>query len=105
MLPLQVKYPVRNHLPLCLLPLWHFHPNWSQYPGDTRFDLKPEITIDLQKLYIRGRGGGKNSKITAEKAYDILNETAIQYDWWQKMILSVPKIKSFFSNTPEIWKR
>ena len=36
----------------------NFHPNWSQYPGDTRFELKPEITIDMQKLYIRGRGEG-----------------------------------------------
>ena len=37
-------------------------------------------------------GGGKNRIITAEKAYDILNETVIQYDWEQQMILSVPRI-------------
>ena len=31
--------------------------------------------------------------ITEEKAYDILDETVIQYDWGQKIILYVPKIK------------
>ena len=31
--------------------------------------------------------------ITAEKAYAITNETVIQYDWEQQMIMSVPKIK------------
>ena len=30
-----------------------FHSNWTQYPGNTQFDLKPEITIELQKLYTR----------------------------------------------------
>ena len=33
-----------------------FHSNWAQYPGNTRFDLKPEITIEPQKLYMRGKG-------------------------------------------------
>ena len=71
----------------------NFHWNWGKYPGNTRFDPKPEITIKLQKLYMRGKGGGgKNIRITAEKAYDILNETVIQYDWEQQMILSVPRI-------------
>ena len=71
----------------------------APYPGNTRFDLKPEITIELQKLYMKG--GGVNMRIAVEKAYYILNETVIQYDWEQQMILSVPKIKSFFSKTPE----
>ena len=31
--------------------------------------------------------------ITEEKAYAILDETVIQYDWEQKIILYVPKIK------------
>ena len=38
--------------------------------------------------------------LTAEKAYDILNETLNQYDWEQQMIISFHKIKSFFSKTP-----
>ena len=58
-----------------------FHSNWAQYLRNTRFELNPEIIIELQKLYMRGKGGGKNKRITAEKAYDILNETLIQYDW------------------------
>ena len=47
-----------------------------------------------------GKVKGGNSQITAEKAYDILFDTVIKYDWQQKMRLSVPKIKSFFFKTP-----
>ena len=59
----------------------NFNSNQSKYPGSTRYDLKSEITIELQKLYMRGKGEiNKNSRITAEKEYDILNETVNQYD-------------------------
>ena len=34
----------------------NFHSNWSQYPGTTRFELKPEIDIEIQKIYMRGKG-------------------------------------------------
>ena len=47
-----------------------------------------------------GRLKKKNRQITAEKAYDILFDTVIKYGWQQKMTLSIPKIKSFFSKTP-----
>ena len=33
-----------------------FHSNWAQYPGNTRFDLKAEIKIELQNLYMAGKG-------------------------------------------------
>ena len=49
------------------------------------------------------KGEGKNRIITAEKAYDILNVKLIYYYWEQEMILFVPKIKLFFSKTPEKW--
>ena len=39
--------------------------------------------------------------MNAEKEFDILNETVIKYDWDQKMTLSLPKIKSFFSKNPD----
>ena len=35
-----------------------FHSNWAQYTGNTRYELKPEITIEIYKLYMRGKGGG-----------------------------------------------
>ena len=35
-----------------------FHLNWSKYPGNTQFELKPEINIAINKLYMRGKGGG-----------------------------------------------
>ena len=49
--------------------------------------------------------GNKNRIIIAEKAYDILNETVIQYDWEQQMIMHVTRIKSFFSKVPKKRKR
>ena len=33
----------------------NFHLNWGKYPVNTRFDPKPEINIELQKLYMRGK--------------------------------------------------
>ena len=49
-----------------------------------------------------GKGNkNKNRKITVDKAYAILIGTVIKYNREQKMTLSVPKIKSFFSMTPE----
>ena len=32
-----------------------YHSNWLKYPWNTRFDLKPEINIELQKLYMGGK--------------------------------------------------
>ena len=55
---------------------------------------------------MRGKGGNnENRRKNAEKAYGILNEKVIQYDWEKKMIISIPKIKLFFSKTPEKWTR
>ena len=34
-----------------------FNSNWEKYPGNTRFDLKPWINTEIQKLYMRGKGG------------------------------------------------
>ena len=50
----------------------HLSLNWSQYSGNDQFDLKLEINIDLQNLYTRGKGGGKNRRTTTDKSYDIL---------------------------------
>ena len=78
-----------------------FHSNWSQYPGNTRFDLKSEITIELQNLYMAAKGNkNKNRRTNEEKAYDIFLDTVMKYDWQKKMTLSVPKIQSFFSKIP-----
>ena len=37
------------------LPPDTFHSNWAQYAGNSRFDLKNEITFYLQNLYTRGK--------------------------------------------------
>ena len=70
------------------------HSNWAQYLGNDRINLKLEITIEIHKLYTRGKGGGDTNMIfTAEKAYAILNKKVIQYNRKQQMILSFAKIK------------
>ena len=43
-----------------------FHLNWEEYPRNNWFYLKPEITIDLQKLYMRAKGNEKK-RFTSEK--------------------------------------
>ena len=40
-----------------LWPSDTFHSNWARSPGNTRFDLKAKITIELQNLYMSGKGG------------------------------------------------
>ena len=37
-----------------------FHSNWERYPGNNIFDLKAEITIELQNLYMAGKGNKTN---------------------------------------------
>ena len=42
-------------------PSEKFHSNRARYPGNSRFDPKSEITIELQKIYmvVRGKKIGK----------------------------------------------
>ena len=78
-----------------------FNTNWSSYSGNTRFDLGTNITRELQNLYMVGRGNkNKNRWINAEKAYYIILDTVIKYDWFHIMTPSVANIKSLFSKTP-----
>ena len=52
----------------------NYYSNWAQCPDNNRFGLGTEINIELQKLYMRGKGiKNKNTRITAQKTYDILN--------------------------------
>ena len=47
-------------------------------------------------------GNGNKNKyrlIAAQKAYDLILDTVIKYDWQQQMTLSVPKITLLFSKT------
>ena len=66
-----------------------FNGNWVIYPGKTRFYLSTDIMRDLQKLYILVKGKKKIHQITAEKAYFILVDIVIKYDFLQIMTLSI----------------
>ena len=69
-----------------------FNTIWESYPGNTIFDLSTNITRDLENLYMEGKGK-KKWQITVEKAYCILVDTTIKYDWLQILTPSVAKIK------------
>jgi hypothetical protein len=73
---------------------------WSAYPGNSKFDLSNEVTKELYRLYTLGQGKGNTSRrVTAEKAYSILVSVTVQFDWSQRLVLTVPKIKAFFSKS------
>ena len=56
-----------------------FHSNWARYPGNTRFGLKVEITIELHNQYMDGKvNKNKNRLITAENTYDIILDTVLK---------------------------
>ena len=44
-------------------------------------------------------GRNKNRRISAEKAYNFINETVTKYDWEQQMIMSVPNINNYSLRT------
>ena len=44
-----------------------------------------------------GKAKKTNRRINIDKAYDIIISTVMKYDWHQKITLSVPNIKQFFS--------
>ena len=74
---------------------------WSGYPGNSKFDLSNEVTKELYRLYTLGQGKGNTSRrVTAEEAYSLLVGVTVQFDWSQRLVLSVAKIKAFFQKTP-----
>ena len=73
-----------------------FNANWSSHPGNNRFNLSADVTREFQSLYMAGKGKKKTRQITVDKAYYILVDTVIKYDWLQTMTLSVAKIKPLF---------
>ena len=38
-------------------PPYTFHSSRAKYPGNIQFDIKPDLTIELQNLYMKGNGG------------------------------------------------
>ena len=39
-----------------------FHSNWARYPANNIFDLKAEITIELQNRYMAGKGNKNKNR-------------------------------------------
>ena len=79
---------------------------WAAYPGNSKFDLNKECVEKLFNLHRRGVGKkNKSKKVTAERAFTVLVDDVIRYDWEQRLTLTVPKIKSFFQKTPARMKK
>lgn len=71
-------------------------PKWAVYPGKNPYKMNLKCREKLKQLYDIGKKS-KKQKITAERAYQILIDTVIFDDWEQQLVVTVPKIKSFFS--------
>ena len=48
-------------------PPYTFHSSRAKYPGNIQFDLKPDLTIELQNLYMREKIVGGGDRHTADK--------------------------------------
>ena len=55
--------------------------------------------MKLVELYQIGKAN-KKRKISANRAKEILNTTLISDRWYDQLIVTVPKIKAFFSMAP-----
>ena len=79
---------------------------WAAYPGNTKFDLNSKCVQKLFDLHARGKGKkNKSKRVTAERAFTILEDDVIRCDWAQRPTLTVPKIKTFFQKTPDSMKK
>lgn len=74
-------------------------PGWAMYPGNSPYKMKCECLVKLKELYDIGKKS-KKQKITSERAHKILMDTILSNDWEQQLVVTVPKIKSFFQKTP-----
>ena len=48
-------------------PPYTFHSSRAKYPGNIQFYLKPDLTIELQNLYMREKIVGGGYRQTADK--------------------------------------
>lgn len=77
-----------------------FFDSWAVYPGNTTDKMCQEVLCKLSQLYQVGHVD-KKRKISPDRALHILIEELIYDDWAQQVVISVPRIKAFFSMTPE----
>lgn len=77
----------------------NLHAKWAKYPGNNPYKMQYDCIAKLKELYDIGKTS-KKQKVTAERAHQILVDTIISDDWEQQLVVTVPKIKSFFQMTP-----
>ena len=53
----------------------------------------------LHELYLLG-ASEKKKKVSAERALEILKEEVIATNWYMRLLVTIPKIKVFFSTQP-----
>lgn len=73
--------------------------SWAKYPGNNPYSLSADCMKKLKELYDIGKTS-KKRKVGAERAHQIVLQTTLVDKWNEKLTLTVPKIKAFFSLTP-----
>lgn len=79
--------------PECLLG------GWAKQRGNTPHRLPAYVQMKLKEWYVIGMRD-KKRKISAEQALQHLLENNLNGQWHDQMIVTVPKIKAYFSMSP-----
>jgi len=72
---------------------------WAQYPGNSKEKMSKEVVKYLQQLYNIGVKC-KARKVLPEQALQDVVRHIIGEDWAQQLVVTVPKIRAFYSLTP-----
>ena len=73
---------------------------WAGYPGNSKGQMPRCCIIKLKQLYQQGKVC-KSRKVSADYAHKILMADVIPHDWYAQCVVTVAKIKAFFSLTPK----
>ena len=76
-----------------------FLSDWATYPGNTTDKISKPVLHALRELYQLG-ASDKKRKVSADRALQILFDGILLDNWEEKMVVTVPRIKAFFSITP-----
>ena len=75
-----------------------FTSDWEVYPGNTKEKMSTIVNQELERLYQLVHVD-KSRKVSAEQALQLLKNGIIYDNWTEKLVVSVPRIKTFFSMT------
>ena len=77
-----------------------FYSPWAKRKGTTNKKFCLEALQKLAELFSIGHKN-KKRRISCEKSQEILIQSVIEYNWEQRLIITGPRIKSFFNTSSE----